>query len=128
MNRILIVDDNSDILQVMQILLASRGFEVEVTTKGDETFEKIDSFQPNLILLDIHLSGIDGRDICRTIKTSDEFKDIPVILFSSNRIKGTKLAETLADEFVAKPFDIHELISKINHFIGVNDDGASMTA
>ncbi|HUS02928.1 MAG TPA: response regulator [Chitinophagaceae bacterium] len=118
MAKILIVDDNADVLHVMQLLLGSRGFEVQATTKGDETHSLITSFQPDLIFLDIHLSGMDGRDISRQVKTAEETKHIPVILFSANVIKGTTLQESLADEFIAKPFDIHELLLKVNKLIG----------
>jgi CheY-like chemotaxis protein len=128
MSKILIVDDNPDILQLMQLLLGSRGFEVAVTLKGEETFELINTFQPSLIFLDVHLSGMDGRDISRQLKTTEETKNIPVILFSANIIKGTTLAESLADDFVAKPFDIHELMLKVHKCIGVADDTETMIA
>lgn len=118
MAKILIVDDNADVLHVMQLLLGSRGFEVQATTKGEETYNLVNSFQPHLIFLDIHLSGMDGRNISRRLKTAEETKHIPVILFSANVIKGTTLEESLADEFIAKPFDIHELLLKVNKLIG----------
>ena len=118
MAKILIVDDNADVLHVMQLLLGSRGFEVATTTKGEETYDFVNSFQPHLIFLDIHLSGMDGRNISRELKTADETKHIPVILFSANIIKGSTLQESLADEFIAKPFDIHELLLKVNKLIG----------
>ena len=120
MKKILIVDDNIDVLQVMQLLLITHGYAVEGTTNGEETIELADIFKPDLIFLDIHLSGIDGRDICRKIKTSDNAKNIPVILFSANLINDKMLAETMADEFVAKPFDIHDLLAKVDKHIGVN--------
>ena len=63
--KILVVDDDTDILSVMEILLTMKGFEVEVTTKGENTFLKIETFRPDLILLDVLISGHDGRTICR---------------------------------------------------------------
>ncbi len=120
MYKILIVDDHPDILQVMELLLSSRGFEIEVTTKGEETFNLINIFKPDLIFLDIHLAGLDGRNICRQLKTSEKTKSIPIILFSANIIKDNTIADSLADEFIAKPFDIHELILKVNKLIGIN--------
>jgi CheY-like chemotaxis protein len=128
MSKILIVDDNPDILHLMQLLFASRGFEVTGTLKGEETFELVNTLQPSLIFLDIHLSGMDGRDISRQLKTTQETKHIPVILFSANIIKGSTLADSLADEFIAKPFDIHELMLKVNKFISTAGDTESMTA
>ncbi|MDB5200177.1 MAG: response regulator [Chitinophagaceae bacterium] len=128
MAKILIVDDNADVLHVMQLLLSSRGFEIAVTTKGEETVNLVNTFQPELIFLDIHLSGLDGRDISRQLKTTEETKHIPVILFSANVIKGAMLEESLADEFIAKPFDIHELLLKVNKLIGSTDNAESMIA
>lgn len=128
MAKILIVDDNPDILHVMQLLLGSRGFEVEVTTKGEETFSLVNTFQPALIFIDIHLSGMDGRAISKQLKTTGETKHISIILFSANIIKGTTLAESLADEFIAKPFDIHDLMLKVNKLIGSADTAESKTA
>lgn len=128
MKKLLIVDDNPDILHVMQLLFGSRGFEVEVTTKGEETIDLVKSIQPALVFIDIHLSGMDGRDICRHLKISEETKHIPVILFSANMIKGATLAESLADDFIAKPFDIHELMLKVNKVIGAGDNTETMIA
>lgn len=128
MSKILIVDDNADVLHVMQLLLGSRGFKVEVTTKGEETFNLVKTFQPSLIFLDVHLAGMDGREISRLLKTTDETKFIPIILFSANIIKDSTLADSLADEFVAKPFDIHDLLVKINKHIVTPGNNESMTA
>ena len=120
MKKILIVDDNIDVLQVMQLLLTTHGYAVEGTTNGEETIQLADTFRPNLIFLDIHLSGVDGRDISRKIKTGGGTKNIPVILFSANFINDQMLADSKADEFVAKPFDIHNLLAKVEKHIGVN--------
>ena len=128
MRKILIVDDNPDILQVMELLLGSRGFEIDVTTRGEETFVRIEEFQPGLIFLDIHLSGIDGRDICRQIKTSDQYRNLPVILFSANKVKHSTIIESLSDAFISKPFDIVDLVEKIDMLLPQKEDSESMIA
>ena len=127
MNKILIVDDNADVLQVMQLLLGSRGYNVEVTTMGEETYQRTKSFQPNLIFLDIHLGTLDGRDVCKNLKDNNETKHIPIILFSANIIKANLLEETFADDFIAKPFDIHDLLVKVDKLIGVPGDGEAVS-
>lgn len=114
MRKILIVDDNPDILQVMQLLLGSRGFEVEVTTNAEDTFPKIESFDPGLIFLDVFLGGYDGRDICKQIKSTEYLKKIPVILFSANKVSTTSINESQSDAFISKPFDIVDLVEKVN--------------
>lgn len=128
MAKILIVDDNADVLQVMQLLLGSRGYEVQGTTKGEDTYSLINTFVPDLIFLDVHLAGIDGRDISMQLKTDKETKHIPIILFSANVIKGNTLADSLADEFIAKPFDIHDLMLKVHKLIGPPGNIETMTA
>jgi DNA-binding response OmpR family regulator len=127
--KILIVDDNEDLLHLLQFIFTSRDHIVHTTTRGEETFNLINTFQPALICLDINLSGMDGRDICRKIKTTEETKHLPVILISANIIKQTTIDESLADEFAAKPFDIHELLVKVTKLIASAEDNAeSMSA
>jgi two-component system phosphate regulon response regulator PhoB/two-component system alkaline phosphatase synthesis response regulator PhoP len=126
MSRILIVDDNEDVLQVMNIIFTSQKFEVETTTKGEETYKLVNTFHPELIFLDINLGAIDGRDISRHLKRTTETKHISIILFSANVIKSTMLQESLADDFVAKPFDIKEMMIKVNKVIANAEGQKSM--
>lgn len=114
MLKVLVVDDDLDILAVMQLLLKMKGFEVEVTTKGEETFDKVDVFKPNLILLDVLLSGYDGRIICKELKSKDETMHIPIIMFSAHPSAVESIREYGANDFIAKPFDVNELIRKVN--------------
>ena len=114
MKRILVVDDNTDILQIVKIILENNGFEVVVTPNGEETLLKTETFHPQLILMDVFLSsGIDGREICKTLKANPETKDIPVILFSAQVKMEDGFKSWGADDFIAKPFEVKELINKI---------------
>ena len=115
MPRILVIDDDVDILAVMEILLSMKGFNVEVTAKGENTFPKIESFKPDLILLDVLISGYDGRVICKQLKSNEETKSIPVIMFSAHPGAATTIADYGADDFIAKPFNVSNLIDKVNH-------------
>ncbi len=114
MSRILVVDDDTDILSVMEILLTMKGFEVEVTAKGENTFPKINTFQPDLILLDVLISGHDGRTICKQLKSNEATRHIPVIMFSAHPGAAATIADYGADDFIAKPFDVNNLIQKVN--------------
>ncbi len=114
MSRILVVDDDTDILSVMEILLTMKGFEVEVTAKGENTFPKIDTFRPDLILLDVLISGHDGRNICKQLKSNEATRHIPVIMFSAHPGAAATIADYGADDFIAKPFDVNNLIQKVN--------------
>lgn len=122
MSRILVVDDDIDILSVMKILLSMKGFDVEVTAKGENTFPKIDSFKPNLILLDVLISGYDGRIICKQLKAHKETRHIPVIMFSAHPSAGASIANYGADDFIAKPFDVANLIKKINAQLKISNN------
>ena len=124
MKRILVVDDNTDILHIVKIILENYGFEVMVTPKGEETFSKTDTYNPQLILMDVFLSsGIDGREICKTLKANSQTKDIPVILFSAQIKMDDGFQNWGADDFISKPFEVKELISKIkSHLSDINSD------
>lgn len=119
MSKILVVDDDLDILSVMEILLSMKGFEVEVIAKGENTFPKINSFKPDLILLDVLISGFDGRSICKKLKENSETKHIPVIMFSAHPGAAATIAEYGANDFIAKPFDVTNLLAKVNTQLGI---------
>jgi len=121
MNRILVVDDNTDILQIVKVILENYGYEVVVTPNGEETLSKTDVFNPQLILMDVFLSaGIDGRDICRALKENDKTKDIPVIMFSAQTKMEDVFKSCRADDFIAKPFEVKDLIHKIQFHLSQN--------
>ena len=115
MYRILVVDDDPGILDSMEIALMLQDYAVETTTKGEETFSKIGSFKPDLILMDVYLSGMDGRDICKQIKEDDKTKHIPVIIFSANRSMKEVFEESGANDFIGKPFNMDELYDKVKN-------------
>lgn len=115
MYKILVVDDDADILSVMEILLTMKGFQVEVTAKGENTFPKIETFKPDIILLDVLISGQDGRIICRKLKSTKETMHIPIIMFSAHPGAAATIAEYGADDFIAKPFDVGNLVQKLKH-------------
>ena len=121
MSRILVVDDNKDILQIVEIILKNYGFEVMVTPNGEETFSKTDSFNPQLILMDVFLSeGMDGRVICKSLKSNPQTKNIPVIMFSAQTKMDDAFHVCLADDFIAKPFEVVDLITKIKYHLSDN--------
>lgn len=122
MSKILVVDDDTDILSVMEILLTMKGFEVEVTTKGENTFPKIEIFKPDLILLDVLISGHDGRTICKKLKSAKETMHIPIIMFSAHPGAAATIAEYGADDFIAKPFDVTNLLQKVKHQLSLGNN------
>lgn len=113
MSKILVIDDDTDILKILKLILQMNGFEVVVTPNAEEVVTKSIDVRPSLILLDVFLSGSDGRDICNVLKSTKQTRDIPVIIFSAHSSKEEVFSYCSADDFISKPFDISELVNKI---------------
>lgn len=112
--KILILDDDLDILAVMQLLFKTKGFDVVALSRWEEVYEKIESFKPELILLDVLLSGNDGRDICKELKHTPSTRSIPIVMFSANPSAADNINEYGADDFIHKPFEVTDLLVTIN--------------
>lgn len=114
MQTILVVDDDKDILEVLQYILEDFGYEVNTLSDGHYLFDKINEHMPDLILLDIMLGSMDGRELCKDLKTKLETHNIPVILISASHNVSESLDQIGApNDFVAKPFDITVLLNCI---------------
>jgi len=116
--KILVLDDDLAILDAVGDVLEYGGYEVCKLTRGDEIFERIEDYHPDLILLDVMLADQDGREICKKIKQDEhqEIASIPVILISATHDLSKSLNQQGApNDFVAKPFDIEHLLYKIEH-------------
>lgn len=114
MKKVLVVDDNKDIVWVVETILKRYGFDVISTMRGEEVISKAKKFNPQIILLDVFLSGIDGIEICNSLKTLPETRDIPIIMFSAHTNRQDVMKFCGADDFLSKPFDANELVKKIN--------------
>ena len=113
MCKILVVDDNRDILTVVELLLRMHKYKVKTIYRWEEITQSISVFLPDLILLDVSLSGADGRDICKDLKNKTETKHIPIILFTANHNLGHTVKECLANGLVTKPFNQATLLDII---------------
>jgi DNA-binding response OmpR family regulator len=113
MKKILIIDDDEDISAMLFLLLRSR-FEVAVITKSEDIFQRIRSYEPHIILLDVFLTGYDGRVICKQLKFHPSSKHIPVIMVSAHDEVSESVSKYGADDFILKPFEAEQLISKID--------------
>ncbi|TWJ04390.1 response regulator receiver domain-containing protein [Mucilaginibacter frigoritolerans] len=112
--RILAVDDDRDILEVLQFILEDSGYEVDTLMDGRYLFEKIKAHTPDLILLDIMLGNLDGRELCKDVKAKLETTNIPVILVSaSHNVANASNNIGAPNAFLAKPFDIDDLLQII---------------
>ncbi len=119
MQKILVVDDDDDTLDLVGILLPMHGFTVKKVSDSEDTLTQARIFEPDLILLDINIRGRDGKEICKELKSpGSPFKNIPVILFSAGNNLEKQIADCAADDFIQKPFDLAELVNKIRQYTG----------
>lgn len=117
--RVLVVDDDRDILNVIEIILEDEGYVISTLDNGREVMEEVKKNMPDLILLDVMLCGIDGRDVCKKLKSEPLLSLIPIIMISaSHNLRGFIEEKGSADGFISKPFDVDNFITVVNsHFI-----------
>ena len=115
--KLLVVDDEPDILDFLQIILEDEGYEVLTSDKGEYLEQLHNGGLPDLILLDVLLSGKDGREIVIHLKSQEETKHIPVIMFSAHPNAEVTARQAGAEGFIPKPFDIEDLLSKIAELV-----------
>lgn len=110
--KILIVDDDENIAELISLYLIKECFDTEIASNGEEAIESFKEYKPHLILLDIMLPGIDGYDVCREIRKSS---NVPIIMLSAkgevfDKVLGLKIG---ADDYMVKPFDSNELVARV---------------
>lgn len=118
--KILLVDDEPDILTVTTFRLKKAGYEVITAVNGQEALDKAKTARPDMILLDLLLPIMNGYEVCKKIKSDDTLKKIPVVLFTASTVDTIekKLEGSGADDCVIKPFEPEVLLAKIKKFIG----------
>ena len=114
--KILVADDDTAILEVITFMLEDASYEVKTTVNG-QTKQIVQEYLPNLILLDIWMAGTDGRSICKELKSQVSTKHIPIIMISASRDIGQSALNAGAEDFIAKPFEMEDLLSKVAHHV-----------
>jgi len=104
-----IIDDDPGILEVTQIVLEEAGFEVRKVDSENALEKNLHGRLPDVILLDILIAGIDGKDVAKRLKSDERTKHIPIIMMSADINLPEKAKEAGADDFLKKPYDIYEL-------------------
>ena len=126
--KILIVDDDTNIAELISLYLTKECFETRMVEDGEEALKAFEEFQPNLILLDLMLPGIDGYEVCRTVRKTSS---VPIIMLSAkgeifDKVLGLELG---ADDYMIKPFDSKELVARVKavlrRFQPVKEDAAA---
>lgn len=113
--RILVADDDPAILEVITLMLEDAGYEVDTSVNG-ETIEKVHGLLPDLILLDIWMSGMDGRDVCKHLRARKKTRHIPIVMVSANKDAKTIALDAGANDFLAKPFEMNKLLSLVEKY------------
>ncbi|TMD60062.1 MAG: response regulator [Chloroflexi bacterium] len=115
--QILVVDDEEDILVFLRALLEDEGYTVTTTDKGEYVEKLYNGALPDLILLDILLSGKDGRAIAKQLKSQEETRHIPILMMSAHPSAERTARDAGAEGFLPKPFDIDALLTKIANYL-----------
>ncbi|MGD9031326.1 MAG: response regulator [Desulfobacteraceae bacterium] len=113
--RILVVDDEEDILELVRFNLAREGYSIICTTSGEETLKIVQKDHPDLIVLDLMLPGIDGLDVAKSLKNDPKTRDIPIIMLTAKGeeadiVTGLELG---ADDYITKPFSPRILVARV---------------
>jgi DNA-binding response OmpR family regulator len=121
MKKIIVVDDEVDILKTMEIFFKGEGFDVRTATDGIIALDAIRKEKPDLIILDIMLPKLDGYKICRMLKFDHRYKNIPIVIFTARaqEIDEEKAKEVKADAYITKPFQPAALLKKVKELLGM---------
>jgi len=116
--KILILDDDKDILDILAYMLSEEGYDIQTSMHGEDIMATIKGFAPDLILIDLMLAGLDGRSICRAIKQNPNTNHIPVIMITARPdLRPHPHDDNAPDDLIAKPFDINNVIKKVAKYI-----------
>ncbi len=117
--KILIIDDEAHLADLVSSFLSSNGYETDTAYDGDTGLEKARTVSPDLIILDVQLPNMDGFEICSVLKGDEEFSRIPILLFSSKGSDNYKKSGEYAhaDAYLTKPIELDSLLAEVRKFI-----------
>ncbi|HNX22553.1 MAG TPA: response regulator [Spirochaetota bacterium] len=121
---VLIADDNQNNLKVLSAMLETLGYRVRVAKSGEQTIQSVETVKPDIILLDIHMPGMDGYEVCTKLKATEEYNDIPVIFISAlsevfNKIQAFKVGGI---DYITKPFELEEVQLRVETHIRLKEN------
>jgi DNA-binding response OmpR family regulator len=114
--KILVVDDNAELLDVLQVGFKGEGFAVRIASSGVDALKQVESFSPDIIVLDLVLPELDGFAVCECLKRNRRTASIPILVLTGLSSQLSRFAglESGADEYLTKPFDFKFVLSKVN--------------
>jgi len=118
-NRVLIVDDERNIVTALEYLLQKNGYEVRVAETGEDALAQLDAFRPDLVLLDVMMPKVSGYEVCQRVRSRPEWRDIKVVMLSAKgrEVEVSKGMSLGADLYVTKPFSNTELVATIGRLL-----------
>jgi DNA-binding response OmpR family regulator len=122
-HKILVVDDDPDISMMLKLMLEYKGYHVIILEKAEEIIKALSENEISIVIIDMLLSGISGTDICAEIRQNQETADSPILMISAHPNAKKICLEAGADDFIAKPFDMNDILSKISSLIKVPNKG-----
>lgn len=122
MKNILVIEDVEDHLEIVKLILEQHGYNILVATTGLEGLNTTKNCHPDLIILDVVLPEMNGYEVCKAIKSSEDTKDIPIIMLSvrSNPEDIEAAYAAGANKYITKPFNLEDLINEVKKFLGEN--------
>ncbi len=125
-NKILIIEDDLQMLDALEILFSEEGYTVAAINKAADVEPTLERFEPHLMLMDIRLEDGDGRIICDRIKEKQLIKDLPIILITALSYREISEIDTLADAIIGKPYNVNTLLLTAKQLISVNGTESSL--
>ncbi|MEP6616043.1 MAG: response regulator [Ginsengibacter sp.] len=122
MKRILIIDDSRDLLDVMQIFLDLKGYDVKTLTACNDILDTVKEYNPDLLIVDVFLANEDGREICKKLRDHEATKNLCILLLSGSPAILAEYKKFGANSFIEKPFDINHLLDKIEDVLSLCDE------
>ena len=118
-DKVLVVDDNPDVRDILSDFLDNEGYEVILATNGEEAIELAETENPQVILLDIKMPGIDGIEVCNRLKANEKTRSIPIIIMTAYADRDVEAFVEGADDFVTKPFSTAELSFRVGSMLRI---------
>lgn len=120
MKRILVIEDEKEMAEIIKVRLVREGYEADLAFDGEEGLYKAKLLKPDLITLDIKMPKMDGYQVCEQLKADEEYKHIPIIMLTVRASEIEKKVGFAAgsDEYIPKPYEAEDLLGKIKELLG----------
>ena len=122
--KILVVDDEVDLVETVRFPLEMEGYDVLVSYNGEDALNQARKENPDLIILDLMLPKLDGYKVCRLLKFDERYKHIPILMLTAKTQEKDKILgkETGADEYITKPFEMDDLMEKVKKYLKISSE------